>query len=79
MPLLQALRDLGGSATPVEARKKIIENEHLSDEIVSETRGKTKVNKFENEVAFARNYLLERTIYRYKAYYDKMREVENNE
>ena len=42
MPLLQALRDLGGSATPVEARKKIIENEHLSDEIVSETRGKTK-------------------------------------
>lgn len=31
MPLLQALRDLGGSATPVEARKKIIENEHLSD------------------------------------------------
>ena len=58
MPLLQALRDLGGSATPVEARKKIIENEHLSDEIVSETRGKTKVNKFENEVAFARNYLV---------------------
>ena len=58
MPLLQALRDLGGSATPVEARKKIIENEHLSDETVSETRGKTKVNKFENEVAFARNYLV---------------------
>ena len=58
MPLLQALRDLGGSATPVEARKKIIENEHLSDEVVNETRGKTKVNKFENEVAFARNYLV---------------------
>lgn len=58
MPLLQALRDLGGSATPVDARKKIIENEHLSDEVVSETRGKTKVNKFENEVAFARNYLV---------------------
>ena len=57
-PLLQALRDLGGSATPVEARKKIIENEHLSDEVVNETRGKTKVNKFENEVAFARNYLV---------------------
>ena len=58
MPLLQALRDLGGSATPVEARKKIIENEHLSDEVINETRGKTKVNKFENEVAFARNYLV---------------------
>lgn len=58
MPLLQALRDLGGSATPAEARKKIIENEHLSDEVVNETRGKTQVNKFENEVAFARNYLV---------------------
>ena len=59
MPLLQALRELGGSATPADARKKIIENEHLSDEIVNETRGKTNVNKFENEVAFARNYLVE--------------------
>lgn len=58
MPLLQALRDLGGSATPAEARKKIIENEHLSNEVVNETRGKTQVNKFENEVAFARNYLV---------------------
>ena len=58
MPLLQALRDLGGSATPAEARKKIIENEHLSDEVINETRGKTQVNKFENEVAFARNYLV---------------------
>lgn len=57
-PLIQALRDLGGSATPVEARKKIIENEHLSDEDVNITRGKNNVNKFENEVAFARNYLV---------------------
>ncbi len=61
MPLLQALRDLGGSATPVEA-EKIIENEHLSDEVVNETRGKTKVNKFENEVAFAKTISLERDI-----------------
>ncbi len=58
MPLLQALRDLGGSATPADARKKIIENEHLSDEMINETRGKSQVNKFENEVAFARNYLV---------------------
>ena len=58
MPLLQALRDLGGAATPADARKKIIENEHLSDEMINETRGKSKVNKFENEVAFARNYLV---------------------
>lgn len=57
-PLIQALRDLGGSATPSEARAKIIENEDLSDEVISAVRGKNKVNKFENEVAFARNYLV---------------------
>ncbi len=57
-PLIHALRDLGNSATPAEARAKIIENEKLSDEEVSVVRGKTKVNKFENEVAFARNYLV---------------------
>lgn len=57
-PLIQALRDLGGSATPDDARKKIIENEKLSDEEVNATRGKNNVNKFENEVAFARNYLV---------------------
>ena len=57
-PLIQALRDLGGSATPADARNKIIENENLSAEEVNATRGKTKVNKFENEVAFARNYLV---------------------
>ena len=57
-PLIQALRDLGGSASPAEARAKIIENEHLSDEEISVTRGKNNVNKFENEVAFARNYLV---------------------
>ena len=57
-PLIQALRELGGSATPVDARKKIIVNEHLSEAEVSEIRGKNKVNKFENEVAFARSYLV---------------------
>lgn len=57
-PLIQALRDLGGSATPADAREKIIENEKLTEEEVSATRGKNNVNKFENEVAFARNYLV---------------------
>lgn len=56
--LIQALRDLGGSASPADARKKIIENEQLSDEEINATRGKNNVNKFENEVAFARNYLV---------------------
>lgn len=55
--MIHALRDLGGSASPVEARAKIIENEHLSKEEISVTRGKNNVNKFENEVAFARSYL----------------------
>lgn len=64
-PLLQALKDLGGSAKPQEARKKIIENEQLSDEEINVVRGKNNVNKFENEVAFARNYLV------YAGYIDK--------
>ena len=54
----QALRDLGGSATPNEVRAKIIENEQLSADEINATRGKNNVNKFENEVAFARNYLV---------------------
>ena len=57
-PLIQALRDLGGSGTPAEARAKIIENEQLSEDEINETRGRNNVNKFENEVAFARNYLV---------------------
>ena len=57
-PLIQALRDLGGSATPAEVRNKIIENEHLTQDQINEKRGKTKVNKFDNEVAFARTYLV---------------------
>lgn len=56
-PIVQALRDLGGSATPENTRKKIIENERLSDDEVNATRGKTHVNKFENEVSFAKSYL----------------------
>lgn len=64
-PLLKALKDLRGSATPQEARKRIIENEHLSEEEIKATRGKNNVNKFENEVAFARNYLV------YAGYIDK--------
>lgn len=57
-PVIKALKDLGGSATAADTRNKIIENEHLTKEQISSTRGKTKVNKFENEVAFARNYLV---------------------
>lgn len=57
-PIITALRDLGGSATPADVRKRIIESEHLSEEEIKKTRGKSNVNKFENEVAFARSYLV---------------------
>lgn len=57
-PLIQALRDLGGSASPADACKKIVENEHLTDEEINITRGKNNVNKFKNQVAFARSYLV---------------------
>lgn len=57
-PLLEALKELGGTATPSDVRRKIIENEELSEEYISEVRGKSEVNKFANELAFARNYLV---------------------
>lgn len=56
-PLLTALKELGGSGTRKQVHAKIIENEQLSDDFVSQTRGKNGSNKFENEVDFARNYL----------------------
>ncbi len=57
-PLIIALKELGGSATPEEARNQIAKDMNLSQEILSETRGETKQRKFDNEVAWARNYLV---------------------
>lgn len=57
-PLIKALNDLGGSATRKEACEKIAENENLDESTLTETRGKHNVNKFDNEVAWARNYLV---------------------
>ncbi len=56
-PLIQALKDLGGSATPKEAIDKIAENENVDEETLTETRGKNNLKKFDNEVQWARNYL----------------------
>ena len=56
-PIIEALRKLGGEGTPEAVRKQIIADMYLSEEIVNETRGKSQVKKFDNEVAFARNYL----------------------
>lgn len=57
-PVLTALKELGGQGKPQEVRHVIAKNEHLTEEELLETRGKNNVNKFENEVAFARNYLV---------------------
>ncbi len=57
-PIIQALRDLGGSATPNDTRTKIIENEKLSSEEINGASGENNFNNFENEVAFARRYLV---------------------
>ena len=57
-PLLLALKDLGGSATPKEARNRIIENEKLTEEETSAVVGKTQTPEFNNDVAWARQYLV---------------------
>lgn len=57
-PLVNALKKLGGSGTPEQVRKQIIEDLKLTEDEVNETRGKTGAKKFDNQVAFARNYLV---------------------
>lgn len=55
-PLLDALRELGYSGKPKEVTDKIAENEKLDDKTL-ETTLKSGVNRFENQVAWARQYL----------------------
>ena len=64
-PVLDALKALAGSGTPEQVHNCIIEHENLDDEVINATRGATKQNKFSNEVAWARNYLV------YGGYIDK--------
>lgn len=58
VPLLAALKKLGGQSSPAEVRQQIIHDLQLPDRIVQETRGKTHVNKLRNELEFARDYLV---------------------
>ena len=58
-PIIDALKDLGGSGTPEEVRNWIIEHEHLSETIIHEKRGAKQQSKFKNDVAWARNDLAE--------------------
>lgn len=56
-PLLDALRALGGSATPQEASKYIAEKLRISEEKLNEVT-KTGADKFHNQVCWARQYLV---------------------
>lgn len=64
-PVIDALKELGGAGSPAEVRQQIAKNLKLSDEFINQTYGKTNTNKFANQVAFARNYLV------YAGYIDK--------
>ena len=64
-PIIIALRELDGSGKPQDVRKKIIENEKLTQEEVNVTRGKTNVNKFENELGHAERWSHQRPAPRY--------------
>lgn len=65
VPLINALRSIGGSGTPEQVRNQIASDLSLSVEVINEVRGETKTKKFDNEVAWARNYLT------YDGYIDK--------
>lgn len=58
IPIVEALIELGGTGKPQEVREIIIKNEKLTEDFLSETRGKNRVNKFINDVAFARQCLV---------------------
>lgn len=57
-PILDALRDLGGSAKPREITKWIGEELSIPDEILNERYEKSGVLKFQNQIAQARQYLV---------------------
>ncbi len=58
-PIIEALKTLGGTSTPKDVRSQIINDLKLSDDVVNEKRGgKHKVNKFQNEVDWAKTYLV---------------------
>jgi len=57
-PVLDALRALGGSAKPREITKWIGEKHNISEDILNERYAKSGVLKFQNQVAWARQYLI---------------------
>ena len=56
-PLLQALKDLGGSAAPREASERVAEIEKISDALRNEVL-RSGQERFHNQVCWARQYLV---------------------
>ncbi|MEX2379363.1 MAG: restriction endonuclease [Vicingaceae bacterium] len=57
-PTLDALRALGYSGKPREVVDKIAKDLNLDEDFLNETHEKSGVNKFYNQVAWARQYLI---------------------
>jgi len=57
-PVLDALRALGGSGRPREITKWIGETLNLPDKVLNERYEKSGVLKFQNQIAWARQYLV---------------------
>lgn len=57
-PLLDALRDLGDSGKPREISDRIARKLNLPDKILDAVNEKSGGNKFYNQVAWARQYLV---------------------
>jgi restriction system protein len=57
-PVLDALKDLGGSAKPREITQWIGKSLNIPDEVLNERYEKSGVLKFQNQIAWARQYLV---------------------
>lgn len=57
-PILDALRDLGGSAKPKEITQLIGEKYNLSEEVLTDRYEKSGVLRFQNQLTWARQYLV---------------------
>lgn len=57
LPILEALRELGGSATPSELKDKLIESLDVSEEELEE-KYKSGVSKIDNQISWSKIYLV---------------------
>jgi restriction system protein len=57
-PILEALKSMGGSAKPSEIAEWIGKKYNIPDKVLSERYEKSGVNKFQNQLAWGRQYLV---------------------